>query len=81
MAKIHRRSGDTWIGREKTPASDGTRLSGATTAEEHKNQVSDNTGDKGNQTSGRKVSEARLLYHPQRRMMQRLSDAGGRKEQ
>ena len=49
-------------------------------AEEHKNQVSDNTGDKGNRTPERRVSEARFLYHPQRRMMQRLSDAGGRKE-
>ena len=63
--KINRRSGDTWIGREKTPASDGTRLSGAATEEEHKNQESDNTGDKGNRTAERRVLEARLLYHPQ----------------
>ena len=53
---------------------------GAATTEEHKNQESDNTGDKGNRTPERRVLEARLLYHPQRRMMQRLSDAGGRKE-
>ena len=65
--KINRRSGDTWIGREKTPASDGTRLSGAATVEERKNQVSDTMGDKGNRTLERSVSEARLLYHPQRR--------------
>ena len=54
---------------------------GAATAEEHKNQGSDNTGDKGNRTLERRVLEARLLYHPQRRMMQRMSDASGRKEQ
>ena len=43
------------------------KASGAATAEEHKNQVSDNMGDKGNWTPERSVSEARLLYHPQRR--------------
>ena len=53
------------------------KASRTATTEEHKNQVSDNMGDKGNRTPERSVSEARFLYHPQRRMMQRLSDAGG----